>query len=103
MFIQAESTDEILERYAFTADETNVLNENVVKSTESFLVKFLNISSNNINKAVKHNVAISLSGGVDSMVIAKILALLKDKLNIGNIFIYKCVKICLFILTYVLA
>ncbi len=92
-----------MERYAFTADETNVLNEGVVKSTELFLVKFLNISSKEINKEVKHNVAISLSGGVDSMVIAKILALLKDKLNIGNRYVYKCVNICLLIFTFVLA
>lgn len=37
-----EETDEILERHPFEADETNILNNPLVKTTEAFLKKHFN-------------------------------------------------------------
>lgn len=70
---KAESSEEILERLPFIADETDILKNELSTATQKFLSKYI---SNN-NDTINRNVAISLSGGVDSMVIAKILSALR--------------------------
>eukprot|EP01038_Epipyxis_sp_PR26KG_P013394 gene13394-17960_t len=70
-----EATDDILERHAFQADESDILKQSLVKTTQLFLQK-------NIKTPVSVPVLISLSGGVDSMVLSKILILLKNELKL---------------------
>eukprot|EP01032_Pedospumella_encystans_P013521 gene13521-15563_t len=116
-----EATADILEREAFLADETDIMSHPLVRTTEAFLIKHLQLSSAGMSstkntvssgkggknkredrkagekqdgknsttsvdnsdgsavKAVEPNIVlfISLSGGVDSMVISKILRLLQ--------------------------
>lgn len=104
-FSQLEVDDEILERHPFQADETNILEHPLVKATELFLKKHLSTppyhsKSSKTVKTKKNILLLSLSGGiyttyhhtfkftliffffvittgVDSMVISKILAVLK--------------------------
>lgn len=63
----AEAAEDILERAAFSADETDILADKLVLAVRDFLRKHSDRST----------LAVSLSGGVDSMVIAKILTVLR--------------------------
>eukprot|EP01035_Chromulina_nebulosa_P017251 gene17251-22780_t len=65
---KAKESDDILERQAFVADESDLQNNPLVKSMIEFLFSRLSNDS---------PVVISLSGGVDSMVIAKVLVYLR--------------------------
>jgi len=86
---KAEDTDDIFERQAFVADESNVLQHPLVQTIEAFLASATSsppLSSSDSSEEGCGGVAISLSGGVDSMVICKILALLKPKMGFQDIF-----------------
>jgi tRNA(Ile)-lysidine synthetase-like protein len=95
-----EATDDILEFEPFLADETNIMQQKLVIATEQFLRKHwfslpyqntitLPLLSESVSgsesmstggkkpKTVANILLISLSGGVDSMVISKILHLIK--------------------------
>lgn len=77
---KADAAGDIVDHHYFATDETNILSDPLVTTVQSFLLKHL--------KATPHGakpipLAISLSGGVDSMVIAKILAVLRDHGLIG--------------------
>lgn len=76
MFVsfQLEATDDILERSAFQADESDIMTHKLVKTTESFLFKHLYGNDSNPMVAIKGKVVentegegvtllISLSGG----------------------------------------
>ena len=101
-----EATDDVLERHPFQADESDIMDNVLVKTTETFLRQHLlkdqaisktkngksgqkvkkskQIHGNKpgseeeIDNSPLNVLLISLSGGVDSMVISKILALLRD-------------------------
>mmetsp|Transcript_1456 Transcript_1456/g.1595 ORF Transcript_1456/g.1595 Transcript_1456/m.1595 type:complete len:1112 (+) Transcript_1456:180-3515(+) len=80
---RADETDDILERTGFSSDESDMPLNILVKSTEQFLRKYMNQENIKQNKGTQENkdyepLCISLSGGVDSMVIAKILVHLKS-------------------------
>lgn len=75
---RAKESEDILEKHPFVADESAIFIEPLVIAVESFLKRHFTDTSVN-------NVAISLSGGVDSMVIAKILGNLRKKLCIEKI------------------
>jgi tRNA(Ile)-lysidine synthase TilS/MesJ len=71
--LQAEESDDILEHHEFSITENmsaDLMKEPLVTTTKQFLEA-------NINPSNSHtDLVISLSGGVDSMVIAKILSIL---------------------------
>ena len=73
---KAEESDDILERPYLITNEDDMLDNNLVKATLAFLQKYYTDP--------KTAIAISLSGGVDSMVIAKILVKLKEYKKINN-------------------
>jgi asparagine synthetase B (glutamine-hydrolysing) len=85
---KADETEDILERTAFKSDESDMHLNILVKSTEEFLKKYMNLEKiqkyRKIENFLQENcddyepLCISLSGGVDSMVIAKILVHLKN-------------------------
>lgn len=70
---------DILEFHEFEADESNVLGNSLVKCIHEYLLrKYASlISKNQTTKTMP--TLVSLSGGVDSMVIAKILVILRDR------------------------
>lgn len=70
---RAEADDEILERAAFEADEGDILQHPLVQTVRAFLDLH---NTPGETGAVCPSVVISLSGGVDSMVICKILCAL---------------------------
>jgi asparagine synthetase B (glutamine-hydrolysing) len=83
---KADETDDILERTPFNSDESDMHLNILVKSTEEFLRKYMNLENIQKHKKIENlpencddhqPLCISLSGGVDSMVIAKILVHLK--------------------------
>ena len=85
--------DAILERCAFTANEMQLGTHKLVHTMKKFLQRHIypqqqTTSNTNTNTIV---VAVSLSGGVDSMVIARILVYLRDQfaaakaLNTGGV------------------
>lgn len=80
---KAEESDDVLERHPFHADESDIFAQGVMRSSLSFFER------NVVPKLTEETfpVCISLSGGVDSMVISKILAVLRDskKIPIGTI------------------
>lgn len=82
-------TEGILERPAIQTDETNIMNHPLVKTTEAFLKKNLKTAYSSGTNASKQKtiLVISLSGGVDSMVLSKILSLLHShkRLPIDNV------------------
>jgi hypothetical protein len=49
---QLEATDDILEREAFVADETDIMNHPLVRSTEAFLLKHLPSNGHGLPPAV---------------------------------------------------
>lgn len=78
----AAASDDILERHAFDADESQISQEPLVQAVETFLKRYAGLSS---TPSLHTRLAISLSGGVDSMVIAKILTILREKYTISSI------------------
>jgi tRNA(Ile)-lysidine synthetase-like protein len=70
----AMNADSILEREAFDADECDLMMNPLVVAVDAFLRKV--VTNDNDDRTTAAPVAISLSGGVDSMVICKILAAL---------------------------
>lgn len=75
--MQIESYDGILERHEVQSDESSLSKEALVAATRSFL------HARGITAGC--DVAVSLSGGVDSMVILKILVYLRSELSLGRI------------------
>jgi uncharacterized protein (DUF924 family) len=73
---KAEEDDEILERPYLITNEDDMIDNKLLIATLNFLKKYY--------KDPKCAIAISLSGGVDSMVIAKILVKLKEYKKINN-------------------
>ena len=71
---RAEADDEILERAAFAADEGDILKHPLVQTVRTFLGEHNVIAGKDAAECPA--VVISLSGGVDSMVICKILCVL---------------------------
>lgn len=76
---KAEDNDDILEHEAFDADESSVMQEPLVTTVREFLLQHHTSSSDKTLDSIMNPVSISLSGGVDSMVISKILCLLRDR------------------------
>lgn len=72
---RAEAAGDVVDHHYFAADETDILKEPLLRTVLNFLLKHLKPSG---RRAGEISLAISLSGGVDSMVIAKILAVLRD-------------------------
>jgi uncharacterized protein (DUF924 family) len=72
----ATESEDILERHHFEADESNIMKEPLVLAVEGFLKRHADLSP---QQTYHKCLAISLSGGVDSMVIAKILTVLRNK------------------------
>ena len=77
---------DILEHHEFDADETNVLKNDLVKCMHEYLLRKLNrdVEKEGKEEEKEDNNAtmstlVSLSGGVDSMVISKILVILRDR------------------------
>ena len=66
----------ILEREAFSTTEVDILKNTLVKSVDGFLSKIFESIS---EQRKSHTLFLSLSGGVDSMVLSKILVLLKHR------------------------
>lgn len=71
----AKNADSILEREQFDADESDMVSDELVVAVDSFLKEVLPSREGDGQSLAP--VAISLSGGVDSMVICKILSKLK--------------------------
>lgn len=63
--------DEVLAFFPFEADESSILSEPLVATTLAYL------KQNCVS--TEETIAVSLSGGVDSMVISKILCVLKER------------------------
>jgi tRNA(Ile)-lysidine synthase TilS/MesJ len=93
-----EATDDILERHPFLADETNIMKDPLMQTTEQFLKKHLqnspyqssptsstafSASTSSCKPIIKNIIMISLSGGVDSMVLSKVLALLQKSKKVS--------------------
>jgi tRNA(Ile)-lysidine synthetase-like protein len=79
--------DEILEHFEFDGDEKDVVKNKLYVAMEAFLLKthpYLKKKS----ETEATPVVVSLSGGVDSMVIAKILVLLRAKYNLRVIAVH---------------
>ena len=76
--VAARNADNILEREAFDADESDMIDNPLTVAVRDFLAAHRPV------KNMKHPVAISLSGGVDSMVICKILAKLAESESWGE-------------------
>ena len=74
---KSEASSEILEKYAFQANEEEIMRNPLVLATDKFLRKYFKSNSS-------RSLFISLSGGVDSMVLAKILLLLKYRNLVEN-------------------
>ena len=72
---------DILEHHEFDADETNVLKNDLVKCMHEYLLRKLNRDVEKEGKEEEDTMStlVSLSGGVDSMVISKILVILRDR------------------------
>lgn len=85
--LQAEESSEILERFPFDADESKIYDEPLVLAVERFLsTNMRDFKSLKYQKADSPtSIAISLSGGVDSMVISKILNLLQKKHHFSRV------------------
>ncbi|CAN0108696.1 unnamed protein product, partial [Ectocarpus fasciculatus] len=66
----AAAAGDIVDHHYFAADERDIMTEPLVSAVLAFITNHLAVGSENVALAV------SLSGGVDSMVIAKILAVL---------------------------
>ena len=79
---KAEETDDILERDAFTADESDIFLNPLVIATDLFLQRRYQNWTGGVSGRV--TLFLSLSGGVDSMVISKILAVLQAKRSRGS-------------------
>ena len=72
---------DILEHHEFEADESNVLKNDLVKCMHEYLLRKLNRDVEKEGKEEEDTMStlVSLSGGVDSMVISKILVILRDR------------------------
>lgn len=74
------SDDDILEFQFFETDMTNAINHPIVKTMIQYLAD-RTIFPSKENESYRNPVIVSLSGGVDSMVIANVLAYLRDEHN----------------------
>ena len=74
------SDEDILEHFPFTCEHSDAHTQKVYQSIDEYLVKYKNPKD-------KH-VVVSLSGGVDSMVITKVLTLLESKHNFKTVAIH---------------
>jgi uncharacterized protein (DUF924 family) len=80
LHLQLEATDDILERFPFAADESDILAHPLVRATDAFLRRHFAALAPQDRRGgdpLEAAVFLSLSGGVDSMVLAKILAVLR--------------------------
>ena len=83
------SDDDILEFHSFTADMSNAHRHSIVKTIISFLsLRGIHPNKNNDEKIVRDTpILVSLSGGVDSMVIASTLSFLRDECNYDQLYL----------------